>query len=143
MEIQTFSSLLFLQVSHQDYEIQVSQHLCFPVTETFTMSHGFSWSILGGGMTRDETGRVREYTHKASRLHPSPSHPHIPEKQGGGERPAAPAPPAQHFCAFLSGEKKEKEKLKSPFLFCSHFLFANLFFCPELELLKSLVLGAH
>lgn len=94
-------------------------------------------------MTQDGTGRMREYKHKASRLHPSPSHPHIPEKRGGRERPAAPAPPTQHFCAVLSGEKEREKKLKSPFLFCSRFLFANLLFCPELELLKSLVLGTH
>lgn len=94
-------------------------------------------------MTQDGTGRMREYKHKASRLHPSPSHPHIPEKRGGREQPAAPAPPTQHFCAVLSGEKEREKKLKSPFLFCSPFLFANLLFCPELELLKSLVLGTH
>lgn len=109
MEVQPFSSLLFLEINHQDYEIQVLQHLCFPVTVKFIMNHKVSWSILGDGMTQDGTGRVRESTPKGSRLHPSPSHPHIPEKQGGGEQLAAPALPAQHFCAFLSGGKKEKK----------------------------------
>lgn len=108
MEIQTFSSLLFLEVSHQDYEIQVSQHLSFPVTETFTMSHGFSWSILGGGMTRDGTGRVREYTHKASTLHPFP----IPtfQRNREGESDLQPQPrQLSAFVLFCQGRKRKKK----------------------------------
>lgn len=49
VEVQPFSSFLFLEVSRQDYEIQVLQHLCFPVTVKSTMksigSVGVFWEM--------------------------------------------------------------------------------------------------
>lgn len=91
----------------------------------------FCRSILGDGMTRDGGDGVRKNTHKASRLHPSPSHPHIPEEQGGGRATCSPSPASSALlCSSVRGKKKRKKKnkTKKP-LFVLFPFFCLLIYC--------------